>query len=138
MSSSSGLRFKERSSLPIWSDSILPSPSLSNKAKASLYSARKYLRKISNCKCCCEQHYWYSELYTNRPSPLELVGTSRRLEESVEARLWCARVTLSVWPKAKWSHLFRLGNPGITDSALTGRGRRGARQWLLSYHGSGW
>ena len=43
MSSSSGLRFNERSKEPICSHSILPSPSLSNRVNASRYSTKKIL-----------------------------------------------------------------------------------------------
>ena len=47
-----GFKLSARSTSPIWSESIFPSPRLSNRANASLYSV---CVRVCVCACACER-----------------------------------------------------------------------------------
>lgn len=116
ISSSSGLRFNERSNLPIWLQSILPSPCSSKRANASRYSTNKV--KIKFLKIHFDKlKRKLMKSHSYHPFRLELVQTSLlwvRWCEQYSVRVCVVYVQLELcdawWMKCSITQ----GSPGIT------------------------
>ena len=139
ISSSSGLRFNERSNFPIWLQSILPSPCSSKRANASRYSTNKV--KIKFLKIHFDKlKRKLMKSHSYHPFRLELVQTSllwvRWCGTIFCACLCCLRAAGVVWclmnemlnyTRKPWNH--RVGSLWHPDEIYLGWGR-----WFERYH----